>query len=63
MRSDQARMLMWLALGGVIVSAAVILGAVTTFTAPATTRGHLLLGLIVLAVSFTLGVIIVALAD
>ena len=55
-------MRMWLVLGGVILTAALLLGAITTFAAPATTRGQLLLALAALAVSLTLGMVIVALA-
>ena len=57
------RMFVWLVLSGITLAAAVLLGALTTFAAPATTRRHLLLGLVVIAASLTLGVTVVALAD
>ena len=57
------RMVVWLLLGAIALAAAVLLGALTTFAAPATTRRHLLLGLAALAAGLTLGVAGVALAD
>ena len=56
-------MVVWLILGGVTLTAALLLGALTTFVAPATARRQLLLGLVALAVSLTLGMAVVALAD
>ena len=61
-RGYHARMLAWLVLGGVILTAALLLGAITTFAAPATTRGQLLLALAALAASLTLSMAVVALA-
>ena len=55
-------MFVWLVMGGVILTAALLLGAVTTFRCPTTLRGQLLLVLTALATSLTLGLAAVVLA-